>query len=271
MDKMLVAVFERERHAAAATCAIKDLCEDGVLLVYAFAVIAKAAGRISVVDSTGDDCSDPVLGVATRNLIDLLAEPSCSGHDANLDATAGGKMAKAGIDAVFLDEVARHLSSGKAAIVAEIEEEMTTAMDAVLESQGGIVFRCVRGEIMDTEIALELDTLHSEIQALKKQMLQTPEESKAELLGRLDLAKARFLATKDRARQHAASIKREAEAKIVLLQERAAKAEGGIKAKLERLVTEVRVDYVNRATKLNFAWRFAGEVLTACFLLCVVG
>jgi hypothetical protein len=124
---------------------------------------------------------------------------------------------------------------------------------------------------MDVQIAKELGALHSEIQTLETQVLQTPEGTRAQLQRQLDLARARFQATKDRARQHAASIKREAEAKIVSLQERSAKAEGGIKARLEKLADEIRVDYVNRATKLNLAWKLAGDIFAACFLFFVLG
>jgi hypothetical protein len=75
----------------------------------------------------------------------------------------------------------------------------------------------------------------------------------------LDLAKDKFQTTKDRVRHRAAFIKLEAEAKIVSLQEHAAKADGRIKARLERLANEVRVDYVNRATTLNLARQIGRE------------
>ena len=81
----------------------------------------------------------------------------------------------------------------------------------------------------------------------------------------LKVKKDRLQATKDRARYRAASIKLEAEAKIVSLQERAAKAEGGIKARLERLANEVRVDYVNRATTLNLSWKIGCQRLPDVF------
>jgi len=269
MDKMLIAVFEREGQASAAAGAMRELSKEDVLLIYAFALIVKDVGKVSIVDFKSEFCRDPVLGVATRSLIKLLAGPYCSG---NSPAFTDGmvEMANAGVDSIFVDQVARHLLPGRAAIVSEIEEETTNAMDSLLESQGGTVFRCGRCENMDVQIAKELGALHSEIQALETQVLQTPEGTRAQLQRQLDLARARFQATKDRARQHAASIKREAEAKIVSLQERSAKAEGGIKARLEKLADEIRVDYVNRATKLNLAWKLAGDVFAACFLFFVL-
>lgn len=272
MDKMLIAVFEREGQASAAAGAMRELAKEDVLLIYAFALIVKGVGKVSIVDFKSGDCRDPVLGVATRSLIKLLAGPYCSADDGNAQAFTDGmvEMANAGVDSIFVDQVARHLLPGRAAIVSEIEEETTNAMNIPLESRGGTVFRCRRGESMDVQIATELDALRSEIQTLETQVLQRPEESKPQLQPKLNRARASLEATKDRARQHAASIKREAEAKIVLLQEQIVKANGPSKARLERLADEIRVEYVNRATKLNLAWQFAADVFAACFLFFVL-
>ena len=113
---------------------------------------------------------------------------------------------------------------------------------------------------MDAQIANELDALHREIHTIEGQLLHMRDQSKDQLQVMLKVKKDRLQATKDRARYRAASIKLEAEAKIVSLQERAAKAEGGIKARLERLANEVRVDYVNRATTLNLSWKISADV-----------
>jgi hypothetical protein len=191
------------------------------------------------------------------SLADALARPAGDFNGAARSYRM--ETAHAGIDAVFVDEVARQLLPGRAAIVAEIEEESQTATDAFIESHRGVVLRYVRRESTDTEIAHELSALHDAIQALQKR-LESPAEPQAELQEGLELAKARFQAAKARARQHAASIKREAEAKIIWLQERAAKADAQAKTRFDRFADRVRVGYVNRATKLNLAWRFAGEV-----------
>jgi uncharacterized membrane protein len=251
MNKMLVAVFETERQAYRAASAIRDLCEEGVLLAYAFAVIIKQVGKMSVVDFTSEHYPDPVLGVATRSLINLLARRTSpdGDHDRNATANRDIELANAGVNGDFLQEVARHLLPGKAGIVSEIEEEVTTVMDTVLKSQEGIIFRCPRRDVMDAEIARELGILLGEIQNVERQLLQKPDGSNRRLLKKLDLLKANLRATQDQARDHAASIKREVEAKIISLHERAAKTDGGIRARLERLADEVRSDYMNRATK----------------------
>jgi hypothetical protein len=273
MDKTVVAVFESESQADAAASALKDRCEDGVLLMYALAVIADDGGRISVTDFMSDqDLSDSVVGLATRNLIDVLAAAFSSIGCANSDAREGDwmKMANAGVDAVFVDEVTRRLTPGRAAVVAEIEEQMATAVDAMLEYRGGMVLGFVRGEIMEAQVARELDMLRDEVQTVERQLARAPNGSQAQLRLKLDQARARFQATKNRAGHYAAAIKREAEAKIVLLQERAAAASGWRKARLEGLANKVRNDYVNRATKLNLAGQSPRNVLAVCCLMSIL-
>jgi hypothetical protein len=272
MDKMLVAVFESEAQAAAAAGAMKDQCAAGVLLIYACAVFVKDLGKISVVHCAGDqDHADPALAMATQSLVELLAEPFCSGDVGHSEVPPGGatRMANAGVDAVFLGEVARHLSTGRSAVVSEIEEEIATAMDTLLEAYGGTGFRCARRETLEAQIAAELELRRSEIRTLENQLL-TAAESKASLQANLDLARSRLQAAKDRARCRAASITREAEAKIVLLQQRAATAERDTKAMLERLANQIRVEYVNRATSLNLAWKLGADAAMV-FLVVLFG
>ena len=264
MDNMLVAVFESERQASAAARAMKGLSTEGVVLVYALAVIVKGFKRIAIVNFAHDQNSrDPALATATRSLIGLLGHSWQSAEEATAECTTDLmlELANVGVDGGFLDEVSRHLLPGTAAIVSEVDEERLTPIDTLLESQGGIGFRCVRREVMDAQIANEIDALHREIQTIEGQLLlHTRDQAKAQVQVMLKVKKDRLQATKERARSRAASIKLEAEAKIVSLQERAAKAEGGIKARLERLANEVRVDYVNRATTLNLSWKINADV-----------
>jgi uncharacterized membrane protein len=274
MDNMLVAVFETERQASAAARAMKELSTEGVVLVYASAVIVKGFKRIAIVNFAHDQNSrDPALATATRSLIGLLGRSWQSAEEATAECTTDLmlELANVGVDGGFLDKVSRHLLPGTAAIVSEIDEERLTPIDTLLESQGGIGFRCVRREVMDAQIANEIDALHREIHIIEGQLLHMRGQSKDQMQVMLKVKKDRLQATKDRARYRAASIKLEAEAKIVSLQERAAKAEGGIKARLERLANEVRVDYVNRATTLNLSWKIGSNVFQMFFLVFLLG
>ena len=141
MDNMLVAVFETERQASAAARAMKELSTEGVVLVYASAVIVKGFKRIAIVNFAHDQNSrDPALATATRSLIGLLGHSWQSAEEATAECTTDLmlELANVGVDGGFLDEVSRHLLPGTAAIVSEIDEERLTPIDTLLESQGGI-------------------------------------------------------------------------------------------------------------------------------------
>jgi uncharacterized membrane protein len=270
VDKLLVAVFENEKKASMAALALQELHTEGTVLVYALAVITKGFNKIAVMEvRAGQALLEPVIGRATRSVIKLLEEPLSP-----IDNVGSGpivdwmiNMANAGVDGDFLDEVSRHLLPGRSAIVSEIEEEMPASLDILLESLGGTIFRCVRRDVLDAQIATDLDALHCEMKTLENALLLAQEDSKAILRMKLHLAKTRFQTTKEQAQRLAACIKGEAEAKIVSLEERAAGADAGAKARFERLAQEVRVEYANRATKLNLALRFAGNVFAVCLLL----
>jgi hypothetical protein len=242
---------------------LEELHVQAKVLVYALAVITKRVDKIAVLEiAAGQARLQPVIGRATRSLIKLLEEPLSPIDDAGsgpvLDRLIN--MANAGVEDDFVHEVLRHLLPGTWAMVSEIDEESATDTDTWLEALGATIFRCVRRDVMDAQIASDLDVLFREVKRLEHELLQAQEDSKAGVRVTLELAKHRFQTARERARYLAASIKGEAEAKIVSLHERAARADPWIKARFETLANEVRVDYVNRATKLNLAWQSAGAV-----------
>src|SRR5262245_96560 len=259
MDTMLVAVFDSEKEASKAAAVLQDLHAEGAIFAYAVSVIVRTFDNIGIAQfRDGDLNPDQALETATRSLIQLLETRSDSNEPDHLI-----DMARAGIDAEFISQVSRHLAPGTAAVVTEVEEEKSSPIDPTSIFRAGIVLRCVRRELADAKIANDLDRSHQEIKTLEQQLSRAGDDSKPMLRRNLGLALERFQLTKNLAKRQAESIKREAEAKIASLQARAAMAQGASRARLERLTDEVRVDYVNRATKLNLAWQFAGEMFAA--------
>ena len=269
MAMMLVAVFDTEMQATQFAGTMKALSEQGAVLLYAMTLAVKKIETLAIVNPDGGENSDPVLRAGIGNLIRwfLQPQPARSEETASVVADKTMQLAWLGVDGTFIAAVTRHLANGKAAIVAEVEGEKTDVLDALFQSAGATVLRCVRREIVDFVIARELDSLQHEIEALEKETKQTWDGSTAQLMRKLRLVKIRFQALKESARQYSAAIRQEAEAKIVLSQERAARAEGEIRAGLERVADEVRVDYVKRAKRLNLAWKIAGDRFTLGALL----
>jgi len=266
MSRLVVAVFNNRDEAFLAAGAIKELCQSGELLIYALTVIVNEMEKILVDESMTEHPNKTVLGNTTRAMIELLAEPYWHHIDKQSIDEPSTPIAAMGVEPTFIAEVTRQLSPGRAAIITEIEEDIPL-MANLVESSGGIVFHSTRSELIDLHIAQQLETMRRQIQDLEGRLAHASEDSKADLKRELDVSRSKFNTIKNQAKCHATTIRRETEAKIVCLQEQAAKAKAERRAKLEQLAEELRVDYVNRATKLSLAWRIAGEVLAAACLL----
>ena len=261
MDMMLVAVFESEIKVTRIAAAMKALAEQGAVLLYAMTLVVRENEAISIVHPDSPDDSDPVLAVVTQNLIQWVSQPQpLLAEDASCTVTDKiMKLARLGVETTFIDEITRHLANGRTAIVAGIEGEGPQSLDALLQVSGATVLRSMRREIMDFVIARELEALQREIGNLEYEAKRTSDGLTTHLIKRRRLIKLRFEAVRERSRQYSASIKQEAEAKIVLLQKRAGRSEGELRAGLERVADEVRIDYVKRAKRLNLAWQTAGD------------
>jgi uncharacterized membrane protein len=265
MNKMTVVVFNDESGAYEGVKAFKELHWEGSLTRYATAVIAKdATGAVSVKQVADEGPVGTVLGFATGSLIGLLGGPVGLVIGATA-GTIGGSvydLAQLGVGEDFLAEVSQYLSPGKVAVIAEIDEEWITPLDARMESLGGIVFRRARAEFVDAQIEREMAADRAEIAKLKAEYNQAVGEAKANLKAKLETAQNRLEARHDLLEKRIEAIQREGEAKIKSLQEQAAQAKGEVKAKLEKRIAEERADRQLRAEKLSKAWQLVKEAAT---------
>ncbi|HEX2454029.1 MAG TPA: DUF1269 domain-containing protein [Vicinamibacterales bacterium] len=262
MDKMLVVVFKDETRAYEGNKALRELHNEGSITLYAAAVIAKdAAGKVTVKQAADQGPLGTALGMATGGLVGLLGGPA----GAALGAAYGGMtgslfdVVQAGISDDFLNEVTQRLLPGKTAVVAEIDEEWVTPVDARMEALGGIVFRRARGEFVDAQIERQSAADKAEFAKLKAEHDQAVGEAKTKLREKLDAAQSRLQAQGDAAKQKVAAIKRQTDAKIQLLKDQAAKARGDAKTRLERRAEETRADSEARLDKLGKAWQLVKD------------
>jgi uncharacterized membrane protein len=145
MDRMLVAaVFDDADKAIAGRTELLQLEGDGRLHVYANAVLAKHAdGTVTLERASSEVGIESVVGGSLGSLIGLLGGPAGAavGAYAGLAAGAAADLDAARIDDAFVDEVSRTLSPGKFALVAEIDEDWNSLLDARMEELGGVVSR----------------------------------------------------------------------------------------------------------------------------------
>jgi uncharacterized membrane protein len=266
MDKMIVTVFDSEKEAYEGARGLKEMHVEGSIALYAMAVIAKEpSGKVSIKQTADQGPVGTVLGLATGSLIGLLGGPAGVAVGAAA-GTLGGSLsdlANAGVGADFLDEVAQYLQPGKAAVVAEVEEQWVIPVDSRMEDLGGTVFRRSRYDVIDMQMEREIAALDAEVDQLQAEAKGATGKSKAKLQAQVDAAKQRLESMKNQAKSRAENLKKEADAKVKSLKEQATKAQGDMKAKLEKRAAEVKADYDARSSKLSQAWQLTKQAVKA--------
>ena len=266
MNKMLVAVFETEAAAFQGLSALKDLHRDGDITLYASAVIVKdRSGQISIKQAADDGPVGTAVGFLTGGLIGILGGPV----GLAIGATVGGltgflfDLDTSGIGATLLDDVSKTLTSGKAAVVADVEESWTTPVDTRLREQGGIVFRRLRAEVIEDQLARESAAFDADIKALQDDLKQGVAENKAAIQKDIERVKKQMEATRDQAKSRLDQAKAETDARIKALQDQAKGASDRTKARIEKRIADVKADFDVRSKKLNQSWSLTKQALAA--------
>jgi hypothetical protein len=166
----------------------------------------------------------------------------------NSHATSWSVESGFGVATDFVDEVAGSLKPGKVAVVAEINEEWVTPVDTRMEALGGEVLRRARTEVIDAQIASEQAAMQEELADMKAEAAKATGEAKSRLQKRVDAAHARLQGLQSRAKAAHDADKEQMEAKLRVLQDRAARAKGEAKAGLQQ-----------RTEKLRKAWERTKE------------
>jgi uncharacterized membrane protein len=266
MDKMIVVVFDTEPEAYEASRALADLHREGSLAVYSAAVIAKGVdGRVTTRQGADQGPVATALGMATGALIGALGGPAGLAAGATVGAVGGSMVdfANAGVGLDFLDEISRQLGPGKAAIIAEIEEDWVTPLDTRMEALGGTIYRRPRVDVVDAQMERDAAARQAEFDRLQTELDQATGQAKAKLQAKVDDAKAKLETAKNKAKTRVDEINREAQAKIQSLYDQASKAPGDAKARLEKRINEMKADHQVRSEKLGQAWHLTKEALGA--------
>jgi uncharacterized membrane protein len=251
MDKMLVVVFPAEGAAYEGSKALSALDQEGSIVLYATAVIAKdAAGHVAVKQQSDQGPLGTTVGLLTGTLVGLIGGPVGAAAGAYVGTVGGGMfdLTRAGVATDFVDEVAGSLKPGKVAVVAEINEEWVTPVDTRMEALGGEVLRRARTEVVDAQIASEQDAMKEEIAELKAEAAKAAGEAKSRLQTRIDSANARLKGLQSRAKASRDADEEQMEAKLQVLKDRTARAKG-----------EAKAGFQQRTEKLRKAWERTKE------------
>jgi uncharacterized membrane protein len=266
MNKMMAAVFDSETAAFEGLRALKDLHRNGDITLYASAVIVKdKTGQVSLKQAVEEGPVGTALGLLTGGLIGILGGPAGMA----IGATVGGltgflfDLDDSGIGATFLDDVSKALVPGKAAVLAEVEESWTTPVDARLHACGGLVFRRLRSEVVEDQIARESAAFNADLQALQDDLKQAVAADRAAIEKDIARVKKQIKATQDQARARLDQAKAETDARVKALQEQAKGVSDRAKARIEKRIADARSDLDVRSRKLNQAWSLTKEALAA--------
>jgi len=264
MNKMLVAIFDTEVAAQAGLHALHKLHADGDITLYATGVMAKdAAGAVSVEKSMDSGPIGMATGLAVGSLIGLLGGPVGMAVGA-LTGTVAGAVRDywaAGVDLDFIEEAAQQLQSGKVAVVAEIEEEWITPVDAALEAVGGRVFRRTRSDVAEAQYDHDIATFKSEIKELESEASHASGAAKTKLQAKLATTKKSLDDAVRRAQERVDTLRHEADAKAASLKLQLSQARSDVKARIEDRMKRVKSAYHARGAKLSQAWSLTKEAL----------
>jgi uncharacterized membrane protein len=262
MNKLIVTVFNDETKAYEGVKALKQLHSEGSLTLYASAVIAKDAnGAISVKQQADQGPLGTVLGMTTGSIVGLVGGPVGIAAGAAAGTLLGSlyDIAELGVSGDFWSEATKQLAPGKVAVVAEVDEDWVTPLDARMESLGGSVLRRVRAEFMEAQLEQEIAAEQAELAMLKAEYDEATAEAKAKLKVKVDAAENRLRSQRELLQKRIESAKREGEAKVKSIAEQVARARGESKAKLEKRVAQKRAAHELRMDKLSKAWDLIKE------------
>ena len=180
-------------------------------------------GTVSVKQLDDEGPIGTLTGTAVGSLIGLLGGPSGMAIGALSGMTLGAlydiDTARVGED--FVNEVSKSLPPNKVALIAEIDEEWTTPVDARMEALGGIVFRRalweVREKIEDEDVA----AMKADLAQFKREIAKAHGERNAKLQKKIDQLQANIDAQQKKATELREAFEARQKAKRAILKQNA--------------------------------------------------
>jgi uncharacterized membrane protein len=245
MNKMLVAVFDNETAAFDGLSALRDLHRDGDVTLYAWAVIVKdRTGMISVKQALeeGGLPLGAALGLLTGKLLKLLRGPAGLAIGASLPGLTGFlfDLDMSRIGPTFLYDVAKALTRGKAAVLAEVEEGSTTRVDARLRRHGGMVFRRLPAEVIETQLIRQSAAFKAKLNTLTRELTQALSWNRAAIQKDIEQVRKQLNETQDQSKARRDQANAKMGAKLKVLQDQAKGAGDRAKARIERRISDLK-------------------------------
>ena len=265
MDKMLVTIFNEAFRAYEACPVLRQMHDEGNLTIYSLAVVVQnRQGKISVKDVSDGRPLGLAATAATSALARLLGAPLCLGAKASAGNLSDVLIdyRDVGVSIDFLDQVSKHMAAGKAAVVAEVDEDWALPVDSRMETLGGVVFRRARTEVDDLLFEREISMLKADIACLKSAAAYASRGIKPQIEDRIHVAQSELVALQLRANAKSDHLKREADFKIKsVMGQAAAVVQETVRARLEQRIADLRAEYELLSARLSKVEHLAESAL----------
>ena len=265
MSKFVVTTFGTEANAYEGTRALKELHAEGELTLYGLAIIVKdAVGKLSIKEEP-DDLTGTALGSLVGALVGVLGGPAgvFVGMTAGMMLGSIGDLLNIGVGTEFLDKVSGGLAPGKAAVIAEVDEDWVTPLNTRMEAIGGSVAREWRSDFEDAQLAKETAARKAELAQLRSELAQSRADAKAKLQTRINEVKAKLDELSSQAQTKLQKLEKDTDVKISALNGQIAKASSETKARIKQRLVELRAVHDRRTAKLREAGALIREALAA--------
>jgi uncharacterized membrane protein len=265
MDKMLVTIFNEPYRAHDACTALKQMHDEGGITIYSLAVVVQSRqGKISFKDVSDERSLGLAATPATSGLVRLLGAPlriAAKASAGNLSDVLIDYL-NVGVSIDFLDQVSKHMAPGKAAVVAEVDEDWAFPVDIRMEALGGVVIRRARTEVEDLQFERDISMLRADIAGLKAAAARAARDARAQIEARIHVAQSELQALQVRANAKSDDLKREADFKIrSVMGQAAALAQGTIRSRLEQRIADLKAEYARVSARLSKVERLAEAAL----------
>ena len=274
MNKMLAIIFDNENTASEGLRALHELHRDGTITLYASGVVAKNdSGEVEVKQQDDKGPVGTAIGFAVGSLLGLLAGPVGLAVGVSVGSLSGMMydLSEAGVDAEFVEDVSNAILPGKVALLAEVEEMWMAPVDTRMEALGGLVFRRLRSEVIDDQLAREAEAFDRELAQLKAELAEASEETKAAIQKQIDNTKKKIKAINKHAKEKYNNTVAEGKAKLealeqqmaeAVLEQQVAGASNRRKEKMEKRKAELKAEFEARSDKLDKTCKLTKEALT---------
>lgn len=227
MERIIAVVFDNEKKAYEGKTALQQVAQDGDIVIYGGAVVTKHAdGTASVVEFDDLTGTGALAGTALGSLIGLLGGPvgmvvgAATGFASGAIVDAGYyEDSRVGED--YVSDLFKSLTPNKVAVVAEIDEEWTTPVDAKMEAIGGTVYRRAMWEVREISDEKEIAAMKADLASLKAEQTKVNAERKAKLQKKIEQLNAKIDAQQKKAEQKKAAFDARQKSKTEVLKKNA--------------------------------------------------